>query len=90
MIARERLAPEALQEATTGARLYSPHDAVAAGFVTRTVPQADLFTTALAEARRLGDLPDEEFTSAKRVAIEERQAAVESQLEADLRLMTTL
>ena len=90
MIAHERLAPGALQEATDGARLYSPYDAVAAGFATRVVPEADLLSTALAEARRLGDLSDEEFAGAKRAMIEERRPAIESQLEADLKLMATL
>jgi enoyl-CoA hydratase len=65
MLARDRLAPDAYGEATAGARMYSPPEALAAGFVNCVVPVADLITTALAEAGRLASLPPESFGNDK-------------------------
>ena len=90
MLARDRLAPDAFEEATAGARMYSPDEALAAGFVDRLVPAADLIPAALAEAARLGDLPPESLKNVKWKSVEERTARIESQLQADLELMKRL
>ena len=88
MLARDVLAPASFEKATAGARLYSPRDAVAAGFVDRVLPAADLVPAALAEAARLASLPGESLR--KKSQVEERTARIESQLQADLELMSHL
>lgn len=90
MLARDRLAPDAFEEATSGARMHSPHQALAAGFVDRVVPSADLLPTALAEARRLVGLPAEAFANDKQALVEDRTARIRTQMPADLDLMKRL
>lgn len=90
MLARDELAPEALYEATAGARMYSPHEAVAAGFVDRVVPATDLVPAALAEAARLASLPAESLGKQRWRSVEERTARIEKQWQEDLELMSHL
>jgi enoyl-CoA hydratase len=54
--AEERLARTHLQRAVAGAEIFTPDDAVAAGFLDRTVGEAALEEETLAEARRWGAL----------------------------------
>ncbi len=55
-LARDRLAKEALVEATMEARLYTPDEAVTAGYLDRVVDGEDLLSCALEEAGRLAAL----------------------------------
>ena len=87
MLAQERLTPEAYDDATTGARMHSPSEALAAGFVNRVLPAADLVPAALAEAGRLAGLPPESFGDDKRARVAQRQSRIQSQFQADLDLM---
>lgn len=87
MLTRERLTPEAYDAATAGARMHSPSEALAAGFVNRVLPAADLIPVALAEAGRLAGLPPESFGDDKRARVAERQSRIQSQMQADLDLM---
>ena len=55
-LARDRLQPAQLTAALMAARIYDPAGAVDAGYLDTVVPEFDLLTTALAEARALGEL----------------------------------
>jgi enoyl-CoA hydratase len=90
MLARDRLAPDAFDEATTGARMHSPPEAAAAGFVHRVVPAEHVITTAITEAARLAKLPAEAFGNEKQARIVERKARIQGQLQEDLDLMKSL
>ncbi len=90
MLARDRLAPDAFDEATAGARMYRPDEACSAGFADRVVPAGDLLQAAVDEARRLAGLPPSEFVDPKRNRIAERTAVVDSNLAADLEMMRKL
>lgn len=89
MLARDELAADSFEEATAGGRLYSPRDAVAAGFVDRALPAADVIPAALAEAARLGDAP-ESLRNEKKHAVEERTARIANRMRLDLELMSHL
>src|SRR5690606_4086881 len=52
-LAEDRLAREVLVRATLCAEVYDPRGAVAAGYLDRVVPAAEVATAAEAEARRL-------------------------------------
>jgi enoyl-CoA hydratase len=56
-LARERLSIRHFQQATVGARMYEPRDAVDAGFLDAAVPADALMDAATAEARRWAELP---------------------------------
>jgi enoyl-CoA hydratase len=89
-LAREQLAPDAFAEATAAARMYSPADAVAAGFAHRVVPAHELIPAALDEARRLAEAPDQAFLDRKRAQVAEHERLIEHLLPDDLDLMTHL
>src|SRR5262245_3596673 len=55
-ICRQRLAPAHFHRAVINAELYRPEDAVAAGFLDRVVPAADLQDVAWAKAAELAHL----------------------------------
>lgn len=63
-LARTRLAAPALTGMYT-ATLYSPAEAVAAGYLDAVVPTADLGATALATAQALAKLPNPAFITTK-------------------------
>jgi enoyl-CoA hydratase len=56
-LSRERLSVRHFQQATVGARMYEPRDAVDAGFLDAAVPAEALEDAARAEARRWAELP---------------------------------
>jgi len=56
-LARERLSPRRLQDATVGARIYDPDGAVDAGFLDSVVPSEALASAAEAEAQRWAAFP---------------------------------
>jgi enoyl-CoA hydratase len=65
-LARERLYPRELTAAVLQAKIYGPEDAVRAGWLDRAVPAEELEAAALAEARRLAQLPTKAYAMTKR------------------------
>lgn len=53
MLCADRLKPDAYEQATAGARMHSPDEAVATGFLHRVLPASELLQAAIAEADRL-------------------------------------
>lgn len=86
-IARDRLTADSYDEATTGARMFSPQAALAAGFLHRIVSGAELLSAARAEAERL---VRESWREQKSALISARTEVVRHQLPADLELMKRL
>ena len=66
-LARDRLAKEALVEATMEARLYTPDEAVEAGYLDRVVDGEDLLSCALEEAGRLASLSGPAYGLSKKL-----------------------
>lgn len=64
-LARDRLVKRELDRATLMAQIYSPEDAVAAGYLDAVVDPAELLGRAKAEAARLGALPGSAFRATK-------------------------
>jgi enoyl-CoA hydratase len=64
-LARERLSKRHLIRATVQAEVYDPDGAVDAGFLDRSCEEAELVATALAEARRLAQLPQPAYSRTK-------------------------
>lgn len=65
-LARDRLSPLALQQATVMAKLYDPKKAVLAGYLDETVAANALKSRALAKARALAELDAKAFAETKR------------------------
>jgi enoyl-CoA hydratase len=87
-LARNRLSKRHYLRATAQSELYSPEAAVDAGYLDRVVPAEELLEHALAEARRLGELPQPAFGNTKRRAHEALIADVRGSLNADLQGLT--
>jgi enoyl-CoA hydratase len=66
-LARDRVTPRALVAATLGAQVYDPGGAVEAGWLDQVVPAEDCLSTAMAEARRLGDYSPAAYAQTKRM-----------------------
>ncbi len=64
-LARARLTPLDLTRATLGAHIYTPAEAVPAGYLDRVVAADALAAEALAEANRLGALPRTAYAPTK-------------------------
>lgn len=64
-LARDRLLPSALTEATLGARLYDAADAVSAGYLDTLVRPDDLLATALEKAAAWGAYDRRAFADSK-------------------------
>lgn len=64
-ISRDRLSPRHALRAVTQAEIYSPQEAVDAGYLDRVVPADQLAERALAEAQRLAGLPRHAFSETK-------------------------
>jgi enoyl-CoA hydratase len=82
-ICRQRLAPAHFQRATINAELYMPADAVAAGFLDRVVPAADLQGEALAAAAKLAKLNMPAHAATKLRVRGQALAAIRAAIEAD-------
>ncbi|MEE2679302.1 MAG: crotonase/enoyl-CoA hydratase family protein [Myxococcota bacterium] len=82
--ARERLSKRHLGRAAVQAEIYTPEAAVDAGFFDRIVPEADLASTALAEAQRLGELPRGAFARSRKIMRSETLEKIEATLADDL------
>ena len=64
-LAQARLAPAHLTRATVQAEIYDPAGALAAGYLDRLVPAEECEGAAIAEARRLGELPTGAYAHTK-------------------------
>jgi enoyl-CoA hydratase len=87
-LARDRLAPAELTAATMGARLYDPEGAVAAGYLDQVVSDFDLVTTAITEAKALGELRSGAYGRTKTVARGRVIEYILDTLEADMASVT--
>jgi enoyl-CoA hydratase len=65
-LARDRLAPTALQRATINAERYSPADAVAVGYLDQAVEVSDFDSAVIEAASKLGALDPTAFAETKR------------------------
>lgn len=85
MLVADRLREDVIDEATRGARLYRPDEAVGAGFLHRVEPPDDLLDAAVAEARSLG--ASQAFQRAKRARVDPLVARMRQQLNEDITLL---
>lgn len=87
-LARDRLAPQSFQEATLFARIFSPEEAVTAGYLDRVVDEATLLDEATREAARLGALPRDAYAKTKMIMRERTVKYVRDSLEMDMARLT--
>jgi len=83
-LARDRLTKASFAASTMGAKVYDPEGARVAGYLDEVVPEDEVLPTAIAEARRLGELRTGAYARTKLVA---RQAVIQqvlATLEADM------
>ena len=82
-ICRQRLAPAHFHRAVVNAEIYAPEDAVAAGFLDRVVPAAELRDVAKGAAARLAKLDPNAHAASKLRAREQALKAIRSAIETD-------
>jgi len=82
-ICRQRLAPAHIQRAILLAEVYSPEDAVPAGFLDRIVPAADLSAAVRATATRLKTLDMHAHATSKQRTRGPALAALRAAIEGD-------
>ena len=87
-LAHDRLSKRHYLRATTQAELYSPEGAVDAGYLDRVVHADELLENAVAEAMRLGELPQPAFGNTKRRTHDALIAEMRGTLNADLQALT--
>ncbi|WP_255604633.1 crotonase/enoyl-CoA hydratase family protein [Mycolicibacterium xanthum] len=87
ILIRDRLREDIFEEATYGARLYRPQEAVTAGFLHRVVAPPDLLDTAIAEAQALSAGPADTFRREKETRIGPISERMRRQLEEDMTLI---
>jgi enoyl-CoA hydratase len=87
-LAHNRLSKRHYLRATAQSELYSPEGAADAGYLDRVVPAEELLDAAVAEAKRLGELPQPAFANTKQRAHEALIADVRGSLNADLQGLT--
>lgn len=80
---RQRLAPAHFHRAVVNAEIYGPDDAVAAGFLDRVVPAADLAAAATATATALARHDRAVLTATKRRARDAALGAIRAAIDAD-------
>lgn len=86
--ARQRLSKRHFVRATTQAELYAPEEAVDAGYLDRVAESQDLFDVALAEAKRLGELPQPAFRDTKAAVHANAIAEMRETLDDDMAKLT--
>ncbi len=87
-LARDRLGVRHLTEATMQARVYSPDGAAEAGYLDRLAAPDAVFEVALAEAKRLSDLPQFAYATTKAKLRERTIAHIRDTLTADMAALT--
>ena len=85
--ARQRLSKRHFVRATTQAQLYAPEDAIDAGYLDSVADPGDLFDSALAEARRLGELPQPAFRDTKASVHRAAIAVMRETLDEDMAML---
>jgi enoyl-CoA hydratase len=83
-LARERLTPREFTRATVQARIYDAAGALAAGYLDELVPSSELERAAIADARRLGELPALAYSSTKRRVRQELADGVLARMKVDM------
>ena len=86
--ARDRLSPLALTRATLFAEIYAPEAAVAAGYLDRVVPAAELLDEAKREAARLGALSRAAYAATKHLLRGPTVERIRAALEGDMARLT--
>jgi len=86
-LAADRLVTGELFAATAGARIYTPSEAAAVGFLHRVFPPDALLDAALEEARQLAQLPVQAFRTTKQALTAETVRRMRSLLAEDLALV---
>ena len=84
-LARDRLTPGELSRATLLARIYTPEEAVRAGYADEVVPVDEVLARAQAEAGKLAELSRQAFHATKLRLRGATIAHIENTLESDLR-----
>ena len=87
MFIADRLHEDVVEEATHGARLYRPQEALTAGFLHRVLAPSALLDTAIAEARTLGAQPPAQFRAQKEARVGPLAERMRGQLAEDLALI---
>ena len=87
--ARDRLTPRELTRATLLAHIYTPDEAVAAGYLDRVLPPEALAAAATDEAARLGALSRSAYAATKALLRAPTIARIRAALDADLARLTT-
>ncbi len=87
-LAEARLSPAHLIRSAVQAEIYDAPGAVAAGYLDRIVPAAELEATVIAEARRLGALPGGAYRHTKLALHQAMIDRVLARLDDDMRAMT--
>jgi enoyl-CoA hydratase len=87
-LAAARLSPAHLIRGAVQAEIYDAADAVDAGYLDRVVPAAEVESTVIAEARRLGELPGHAYRHTKRALHQAMIDRVLERLDDDMRTMT--
>lgn len=88
--ARARLAPTELSRATLGAQIYTPEDAVKAGYLDETRPAAEVRGRAMEEAEKLGALSRPAYAATKQRLRGAMLAHVQSTLESDMNALLSM
>ncbi len=83
-LARDRLDPRYLTRSVIQAELFSPFDAVNAGFLDHAVPPDDLVSAAMAEAQRLAQLVGYAYAGTKKTLRAATIKHIQDTLEADI------
>lgn len=83
-LARARLAPTELSRATLAAQIYTPEDAVKAGYLDEVRPAAEVLPRALEEAEKLGALSRQAYAATKQRLRGATHAHIEATLESDM------
>ena len=89
-ICRQRLAPAHFNRAVILAEAYTPFDAVAAGFLDRVVPEADLLPAATSMAKDFAGLDRHAHATTKSLARAAAIEAIRGGLAADREIFRTL
>lgn len=82
--ARARLAPTELTRATLAAQIYSPEDAVKAGYLDEVLPAGEVLPRAMEEAAKLGALSRQAYSATKARLRGKVLAEVEATMDADM------